>query len=505
MTDTPTLDDRYRLIERLGKGGVSVVWRGHDEVLGRPVAIKVMNLGAESPSPDRIRAEARALARLSHPHIAAVYDYGVSTAESGEHMPYLVMELLSGQTLADQLKAEGPLPVPVALLISAQVASALAAAHDRAVVHRNVKPANVMLTPAGVKVLGFGLASGAELARDAEVFGPPACLAPERLSGSQAGPASDVFGLGLLLYAGLAGRLPWQDETIAEMLATHEYAEPSRLSRLFDAPRAVRSLLDRCLAKEPERRPTASEVAAGLAEAVARGWHGSQWVASAMVGSGLELPAGTPAWGTDGAAIDRRGAAAMAAVVVVALALVGGVVGMTTEPLPPLRQNPDVVAQEPASPSRSFPTLPSDDGDGVYTPPDGGPGAPETVELAPVAEPENAGDEGNSEPESAPEPESESTEPEPADPEPPAEPPAPEPETVEVPPPDPSPTTLATDAGTLVVECVGNTASLVSSDLLPGFSVVEPGPGAEVRVSALLLSVVVTCRGGVPSTAVELL
>lgn len=504
MTDTPTLDDRYTLIERLGKGGVSVVWRGHDEVLGRPVAIKVMNLGAQNPSPDRIRTEARALARLSHPHIAAVYDYGVSTAESGEQLPYLVMELLAGQTLADRLKTDGPLPVPVALLISAQVASALAAAHDRGLVHRDVKPASVMLTPAGVKVLGFGLAAGAGLDGDAEVFGPPACLAPERLTGSEAVPSSDVFGVGLLAHAALTGRLPWPDETVAEMLATHEYAEPIGLPRLVGVPRGGRALLDRCLARDPGDRPTAAQVATDLAEAVSRRRHGRPWVAPAMVGSGLHLPAGTPASGPEDAALNRRGAAAVAAVIVVALALVGGVVEITTEPLPPGRQLPDIAAQEPASPS---PRILAPPPDGVYAPPDDAAGAPEpAVELAPVVDPDSANDEVDPDPEPVREPESDSTDPEPADPEPPAEPPAePEPESIEIPPPDPSPTTLATDAGTLVVECVGNTASLVSSDLLPGFSVVEPGPGAEVRVSALLLSVVVTCQGGVPSTAVEVL
>jgi hypothetical protein len=504
MTDTPILDDRYALIERLGKGGVSVVWRGRDEVLGRPVAIKVMNLGAETPSPDRIRTEARALARLSHPHIAAVYDYHVSTIESGEHMPYLVMELLSGPTLADRLKTDGPLPVPVALLTCAQVAGALAAAHDLGVVHRAVKPANVMLTSAGAKVLGFGLAAGAGLDSDAEAFGPPACLAPERLTGSEAVPASDVFGLGLLAHTALTGRLPWPDETIAELLATHQYAEPTGLPRLAGIPRDARSLLHQCLATDPGDRPSASQVATGLAEAVSRRRRGRPWVAPAMVGSGLELPAGAAASGSDDPAIDRRGAAAVAAVIVVAVALVGGVVEITTERLPPGRQVPDVAAQEPASPSPAFPPRPLDDGDGFYVPRDGAPGAPDAVAPAPVADPDGASDEV--EPDSAPDPESDATDPEPANPEPAGEQPAePEPESIEIPPPDPSPTTLATDAGSLVVECAGNTVSLVSSDLLPGFSVVEPGPGAEVRVSSLLLSVVVTCQSGVPSAAVQVL
>jgi serine/threonine-protein kinase len=145
------LGGRYRLVERLGKGGMSVVWRAYDEVLGRAVAVKVLapSFAADAVSRERIRAEAQAAAVLSHPNITSVYDYGEQVQPDGTRVPYVVMELVHGPTLSRRL-ASGPLPWRTALRISAQVAAALAAAHARGLVHRDVKPANVMLTVNGV-------------------------------------------------------------------------------------------------------------------------------------------------------------------------------------------------------------------------------------------------------------------------------------------------------------------------------------------------------------------
>jgi eukaryotic-like serine/threonine-protein kinase len=265
------LGGRYRLIERLGAGGMSVVWRAYDEVLGRPVAVKVLaaKLATNRDSRDMIRAEAQAAARLSHPHITSVYDYGESTTD-GVTVPYVVMELISGRTLAERL-AHGPLPWRAALRLGAEVAAALAAAHARGLVHRDVKPANVMLTAAGAKVVDFGIAavageSGAP-GPDGMVLGTPAYLAPERLAGGPVRPATDVYALGLLLYRALTGELPWQAETTTQMISAHVYQEPSPLPAVEGLPDGVADLCLRCLSKNPADRPTSREVARTLAAA----------------------------------------------------------------------------------------------------------------------------------------------------------------------------------------------------------------------------------------------
>jgi serine/threonine-protein kinase len=274
MDGVELLGGRYRLVERLGGGGMSVIWRAYDEVLGRQVAVKVLaSEGVDDASRDWIRAEAKAAARLSHPHITGVHDYGESRTATGDRLPYVVMELVNGPTLAERLAA-GRLPVRTALLIGAQVAAALAAAHARGLVHRDVKPGNVMLSPAGAKVVDFGIAAVAgdrgESPSTGNVWGTPAYLAPERLAGGEVVPASDVYGLGLLLYRLLADAMPWRMETVSQMLRAHRYQEPAELPELPDVPDEVATACRRCLAKEPEERPTAAEVARVLAGA--SGW-----------------------------------------------------------------------------------------------------------------------------------------------------------------------------------------------------------------------------------------
>jgi serine/threonine-protein kinase len=173
------LAGRYRLLDRRGAGGMSEVWRAHDRVLDREVAVKVLDTDhvADPDLPQRIRIEARSAARLRHPNVVAVHDYG----ETEEGAPYVVMELVDGRSLATVLR-DGALPWRPAVTICAQVAAALAAAHDRAIVHRDVKPRNVMVTPDGVKLVDFGISAtvGEADGVGGEVFGTPAYLAPER-------------------------------------------------------------------------------------------------------------------------------------------------------------------------------------------------------------------------------------------------------------------------------------------------------------------------------------
>ena len=265
------LDGRYRLTEHLGAGGMSVVWKAHDQLLDRSVAVKVLaGLHASTPAARlRIRAEARAAAQLWHPNVTNVYDYGESSTGSDQRVPYVVMELLPGRTLSQRL-ADGPLVPRAALRICAEVGSALAAAHARGLVHRDVKPSNIMLTPSGAKVVDFGLAAvagQAELDDDGELRGTPAYLAPERLTGGEVLPASDVYALGLLIHRALTNDLPWQAETTTQMLNAHVYVEPAPLPPINGVLPEVNQICHRCLAKAPADRPSAGEVAAVLAGA----------------------------------------------------------------------------------------------------------------------------------------------------------------------------------------------------------------------------------------------
>ncbi|GAA2556137.1 hypothetical protein GCM10010435_28470 [Winogradskya consettensis] len=218
---------------------------------------------------ERIRLEARAAAGLQHPHIVEIYDYGEVPGLPGElPVPYVVMELVEGRTLTEVL-ADGPLPWHAAVRICAQVAAALAAAHASNIVHRDVKPGNIMVTSDGIKLVDFGISAAVGSADETggELLGTPAYLAPERLDGGPVRPATDVYGLGLLLYRALAGRMPWQATTVTEMVRAHLNAEPAPLPAINGLPRVVTDVLRRCLAKLPGDRPTADEVAQTLGEA----------------------------------------------------------------------------------------------------------------------------------------------------------------------------------------------------------------------------------------------
>jgi serine/threonine-protein kinase len=255
-----TLSGRYRLIERLGAGGMSVVWLGHDEVLGRQVAVKLLTpeLAGDDEFRDRIHREARAVARLSHPNIANVYDFG----EAADGRPYVVMELVDGRSLADVL-ASGRMPWPVALRIAANVADALAAAHARGLVHRDITPANVMLAPDGAKVVDFGIAAIAG-EHGGPVIGTPAYLAPEQLAGAPAQPATDVYALGIVLYQMLCGRPPWRPGVVGPDRV------PAPLPAIPGMPPEVASLMAACLQTVPARRPPSAMVKRQLAGIAAR-------------------------------------------------------------------------------------------------------------------------------------------------------------------------------------------------------------------------------------------
>ncbi|WP_250009386.1 protein kinase [Actinoplanes sp. M2I2] len=285
-TDLPgssLLAGRYRLVERLGAGGMSVVWRGFDEVLGRQVAVKVLppSTSADPAFRRRLRAEAQAAARLTHPNITNVYDYGEATTVDGEPVPYVVMELIDGESLAAVLARVRRLPWQHAVRITAEVAAALAAAHSRGIVHRDVTPANVMLTQTGAKVVDFGISAligENDIDPDGSLLGTPAYLAPERLEGGQVSPATDVYAVGLLIYRTLIGQLPWDVGTTTALLRAHQYTEPEPLPPVDGLPPEVDALVGRCLEKRPADRPSSAELAHVLAAisagapSVARGY-----------------------------------------------------------------------------------------------------------------------------------------------------------------------------------------------------------------------------------------
>ena len=268
-TEPTTLGGRYRLIVPIAAGGMSVIWRGHDDVLARPIAVKLLSsVPTDGTDAERVRREAMAVARISHPYIANVYDYGESADPSGTVIPYIVMELVEGSSLA-QVLSRGPLSWPTAAGICAQVAAALSAAHHLGVVHRDVTPSNIMLCVDGVKVVDFGISAPAGQAADPHIFGTPAYLAPERLSGAPVQPATDIYGLGLVLYQMIAGHLPWPSETATQMLDAHRYAPPAPLPPILGMPSRLTVLCQRSLAVDPGTRPTASELSVELA-AIAR-------------------------------------------------------------------------------------------------------------------------------------------------------------------------------------------------------------------------------------------
>jgi serine/threonine-protein kinase len=256
------LADRYRILEPVAGGGTATVWRARDEWLSRPVAVKVMRPSHPASEPTRLIDEASLLAQLSHPHVTAVYDIGMTNG-----VPFLVMELVNGEPLSAVLDKCGQLPWPAAILACGQIADALASAHSRGIVHRDVTAANVLVTPAGVKLIDFGLSAwqgSAEVGSDGKLFGTPAYVAPERFDASEVHAPSDVYALGVLLYRCLSGRLPWPQLPTEQLLAAKASLAPAPLPAVAGLPNGVAHLCLRCLARDPAKRPSAAAVANDL-------------------------------------------------------------------------------------------------------------------------------------------------------------------------------------------------------------------------------------------------
>ncbi|WFE28016.1 protein kinase [Solwaraspora sp. WMMD791] len=266
------LDRRYVLADLIGLGGMSQVWRADDELLDRAVAVKALTPPVAPAVRAACRQEARAAARITHPHVTQVYDYGEACPAGDEVIPYLVLELVDGENLAARL-ADGPLPWPAAGWLAAQVASGLAAAHRIGVVHRDVKPGNIMLTPTGAKILDFGIAAvvdGTPAPDDPPaseagwLLGTPTYAAPELLGHGPAHPAADVYALGVLYYEMLTGTPPSPARSWAEAAQQLRRAATPVRPAAPGLPPAAADLCLACLRRDPAARPSAAEVASAL-------------------------------------------------------------------------------------------------------------------------------------------------------------------------------------------------------------------------------------------------
>lgn len=262
------LSGRYRLTGRIATGGMGEVWRAEDTLLHRRVAVKVLKseLTSDPTFLERFRAEARNTAALSHPGIAAVHDYG-EVENGGQRTAYLVMELVEGEPLSAILVREGRLPVPRVLDIVEQAATALEAAHRTGMVHRDVKPGNLLVTADNVvKITDFGIARATDtvpLTQAGMVVGTAQYFAPEQAEGKATTPASDVYSLGVVAYECLAGRLPFvADSSVAVAVMQIRDAAPPLSD---DVPAPVRALVARAMAKNPRQRfATGGEFAAAV-------------------------------------------------------------------------------------------------------------------------------------------------------------------------------------------------------------------------------------------------
>lgn len=253
---------RYKLVSRIATGGMGEVWQAQDEVILRQVAIKILKQQymGDPDFVERFRTEAKHAAMINHDGIANVYDYGEDDGSA-----YLVMELVPGESLSSILEREKTLPEQQVISIMLQTALALDSAHREGLVHRDIKPGNLLITPDGeVKITDFGIArvaNQASLTQTGQVMGTVQYLAPEQATGKPASASGDIYSLGIVAYEALAGKRPFKGETQMAIAMAQINETPPPLPEGID-PRLVKLVMD-CMAKKPDQRPhTALELAA---------------------------------------------------------------------------------------------------------------------------------------------------------------------------------------------------------------------------------------------------
>ncbi|HJW74015.1 MAG TPA: protein kinase [Geothrix sp.] len=258
---------RYRIESLLGMGGMGMVLKAHDQQLDEEVAIKVIRpeLGVDAAYLDQLKQEIKLARRITHRHVLRTHDFG-----EADGIPFVTMEYLKGVTLKQLLDDRGRLPLPMVLRIGRQIAEGLEAAHAEGVVHRDIKPLNVLFDTRGdAKIMDFGLASpvsGHGTTADGQIFGTPRYMAPEQVQGAKADPRTDLYALGIMLFELAIGQPPFEDASLTELLRKQVMAPPPNPRSLApDLPPAFASLLLRLLAKKMDDRPaTATEVVEAL-------------------------------------------------------------------------------------------------------------------------------------------------------------------------------------------------------------------------------------------------
>ena len=362
MTTPQVLGERYEIGGVLGRGGMAEVHRGRDLRLGREVAVKVLrqDLARDPSFQVRFRREAQAAASLNHPAIVAVYDTGEDRTASGA-TPYIVMEYVEGDTLRDVLRREGPLPPERAMALAADICGALDFSHRNGIVHRDVKPGNVMITPQGtVKVMDFGIAravsdSAATMTSTAAVIGTAQYLSPEQARGEGVDARSDVYSMGCMLYELVTGAPPFTGDSPVSVAYQHVREDPRLPSSINrDIPAELDAILLKAMSKNPANR---YQSAADMRNDLLRALAGQRVEATPVMGDAEKTAIiGAPAggygppgygyrddedWGDDEDA-RRRKRRIIAIVSVLALLLLGGVIAaaiaLQGDPEPPAAQ-----------------------------------------------------------------------------------------------------------------------------------------------------------------------